>query len=55
LSDQEKLLLAYMTTAPDSEVIATVARAENASDLRINDLQISPLSGPETHEANYTK
>jgi len=55
LSAQEKLLLAYVSTAPDSELIAILARAEDASDLRISDLQIPPLSGPETQEGNYTK
>ena len=55
LSPQEKLLLAYVSTAPDSELIAILARAEDASDLRISDLQIPPLSGPETQEGNYTK
>jgi hypothetical protein len=55
LSAQEKLLLAYLSTAPDSELIAILARAEDASDLRISDLQIPPLSGPETQGGNYTK
>ena len=55
LSDQEKLLLAYVTRAPKSEINATLARAKDASDLQITDLEISPLSGPETHEGNDTQ
>jgi hypothetical protein len=46
LSGQEKLLLAYISAAPDSEIKAAAAeQASNASDLQINELEIAPLAG----------
>jgi hypothetical protein len=46
LSGQEKLLLAYISAAPDSEIKAAAAeQASHASDLQINELQIAPLAG----------
>ena len=57
LSVQEKLLLAYISAAPDSEVRAAAAkRASNASDLQIGELKIAPLSLDEyTNETSTNK
>ena len=44
LSEQERLVLAYVKVAPRSEVLAAVARAHDSSDLQIEDLEIAPLA-----------
>jgi hypothetical protein len=44
LSEQERLVLAYVKVAPTSEVLAAVARAHDSSDLQIEDLEIAPLA-----------
>jgi hypothetical protein len=43
LSEQEKLLLAYIRVAPTPEILAAVAQASDSSDLQIRDLEIPAL------------
>lgn len=43
LSEQERLLLAFIKAAPNPEVLAVMSQASNSSNLQIMDLEIPPL------------
>jgi len=43
LSEQERLLLAYLNQTPNEEVMLTIAKAKSNEDLRVKDLQIQSL------------
>jgi len=43
LSEQERLLLAYLNQTPKQEVMLTIAKAKSNEDLRVKDLEIQPL------------
>jgi hypothetical protein len=43
LSEQERLLLAYLNQTPKEEVMLTIAKAKSNEDLRVKDLQIQSL------------
>jgi hypothetical protein len=43
LSEQERLLLAFIKAAPKTEVLAATSRANNSGNLQIMDLEIPPL------------
>jgi hypothetical protein len=48
LSDQEKLLLAYLNQTPKQEVMLTIAKAKSNEDLRVKDLEIQSLENETT-------
>jgi hypothetical protein len=43
LSEQERLLLAYLNQTPKQEVMLTIAKAKSNEDLRVKDLEIQSL------------